>query len=70
MTIHGSVTRLEPEHGFGFIVDDSHGDWFFVDAGVRQGGLTTLWIGERVAFRQESTPNGPRAVDIHHEQLD
>jgi cold shock CspA family protein len=67
MTIHGSIVRLEPAHGFGFIRDDRDGDWFFVGAGVRAGGLASLWVGERVGFQMESTPQGPRATDIHAE---
>lgn len=70
MTIHGEVVRLEPARGFGFIRDDRHGDWFFVDAGVRAGGMAALWLGERVAFAHERTPNGPRATDIHHESTE
>ena len=68
MAIHGQIVRVEPTHGFGFIRDDLHGDWFFVASGVRRGGLDTLWVGERVAFSQEWTANGPRATDIHYEQ--
>lgn len=70
MTIHGEVVRLEPAHGFGFILDDRQGEWFFVASGVRAGGLDALWVGERVGFAQERTPNGPRAVDIHHESVE
>ena len=69
MTIHGAVVRLEPAHGFGFIRDDRRGEWFFVDAGVRAGGIASLWVGERVGFSQERTPRGPRATDIHHESV-
>ncbi len=67
MTIHGDVVRLEPSHGFGFIRDDQHGEWFFVEAGVRTGGMAALWTGARVGFTSEHTPSGPRATDIHHE---
>ncbi|MEZ5291811.1 MAG: cold shock domain-containing protein [Vicinamibacterales bacterium] len=70
MIIYGHVVRLEPAHGFGFIHDDSHGDWFFVDAGVRAGGMASLWVGERVGFTFEATPAGPRASDIHPEAAD
>ena len=35
-----------------------------------QGGMGSVWLGERVAFSAEDSPGGPRAVDIHHEQLD
>lgn len=69
MTINGEVTRLEPAHGFGFIRDDGDGEWFFVAAGVRTGGLASLWVGERVGFSLERSPSGPRAADIHHESV-
>lgn len=67
---YGTVTRLVPEHGFGFLVDDAGMDWFFVRGGIRDGGFEDLWVNERVGFSSESTPAGPRAMDIHHEQLD
>lgn len=67
---YGTIIRLVPEHGFGFIRDDSHLDWFFVREGAREPGFDRLWTGMRVAFAMEWTPSGPRATDIHHEQLD
>jgi cold shock CspA family protein len=70
MALHGMVIRLEPEHGFGFIRDDREGDWFFVAAGVRNGGLGGVSVGERVAFAQEWTPRGPRATDIRAESTE
>lgn len=70
MIIHGEIVRLEPSRGFGFLRDDRHGDWYFVDAGVRDGGIASLWIGARVGFTHERTPNGPRATDIHHESTE
>lgn len=70
MTIKGEVVRLEPAHGFGFILDDQQMEWFFVASGVRAGGLGALWVGERVGFSQERTPNGPRASDVHHESVE
>ncbi len=65
---HGHITRLVPEHGFGFLVDDAGMDWFFLRAGVRAGSFDGVWIGERVLFSQEWTPSGPRAADIHFEE--
>ena len=70
MTIYGNVTRLERQHGFGFLIDDAGLDWFFDSSGVREGGFDRLWVDERVGFREEWTPSGPRAADIHFEQLD
>lgn len=70
MTLYGDITRLETDRGFGFIRDDAGMDWFFVADGVRGGRLASVWVGERVGFVAESAPSGPRATDIHHEQLD
>jgi cold shock CspA family protein len=70
MAIYGEVIRIEPAGGFGFIRDDHDGDWLFVASGVRGGDLEALWVGERVAFGQEWTAQGPRATDIHDELLE
>jgi cold shock CspA family protein len=67
---YGSITRLEPGYGYGFIVDDSGLDWFFVTDGLRGGTYETVWVGQRVGFAIEQTKGGPRAADVHHEQLD
>lgn len=67
---YGQITRLEPAHGFGFIVDDAGLEWFFKRDGVRDDGFDRLWLDERVGFSSESTAHGPLAVDIHFEQLD
>jgi cold shock CspA family protein len=68
--MYGNITRLEPRYGYGFLVDDAGLDWFFVRESVRDPGFDKLWIHERVGFAEEWTPTGPRAVDIHFEQLD
>jgi cold shock CspA family protein len=68
--LYGTVTRVVPEHGFGFIVDDAGMDWFFIERGIRGASFSELWLNERVGFAPEWTPSGPRAVDIHHEQGD
>jgi cold shock CspA family protein len=64
---HGSITRVEPALGFGWIVDDSGMDWFFVRGGVRDGALGRLQKGQRVVFSSEWTAKGPRATDISRE---
>ena len=67
---YGSIVRIEAKQGFGFIRDDGGMDWFFVADDVRGGRFENIWVGERVGFTPEATPKGPRAADIHHEQLD
>ena len=64
---HGHITRLVPEHGYGFLVDDSGLDWFFVRDGIRGSAFGNIWLDERVMFSPEWTPKGPRATDIHFE---
>ena len=66
---YGHITRLVPEHDYGFLIDDGGIDWFFLADGVR-GGLDAIWVDERVGFSAEWTTRGPLAVDIHFEQLD
>ena len=67
---YGRITRLLPEHGYGFLTDDTGMEWFFVAEGVRGLSLNEIWVDERVGFTAEWTAKGPRAVDIHFEQLD
>ena len=45
-------------------------DWFFVAGDVRGERFDSIWVDERVGFAAALTPKGPRAVDVHHEQLD
>jgi cold shock CspA family protein len=66
----GEILRIEADKGFGFIRDDSGMDWFFVAEDVRGSRFENIWVGERVGFTAEATKTGPRAADIHHEQLD
>jgi cold shock CspA family protein len=61
---HGTIRRVEPALGFGWIVDDAGMDWFFVREGVRAGSIERLHRNDRVVFDFESTPKGPRAADI------
>jgi cold shock CspA family protein len=67
---YGYITRLEPRYGYGFLTDDAGTDWFFVREGVRGAAFDVIWLEERVGFAPEWTPSGPRATDIHFEQLD
>lgn len=67
---YGHITRIEPALGFGFLEDDAGLEWFFVREGVRGAVFETIWVDERVGFTPEWVPSGPRATDIHFEQID
>lgn len=57
----GTVTRVEPARGFGFLRDEYGMDWFFVSDGLVDRDVTT---GVRVGFEEETTALGPRATRI------
>jgi cold shock CspA family protein len=61
---HGFISRLVPEHRFGFLTDDSGTEWFFVQEGIRGSDFSSLWLDQRVVFDSEWTQKGPRATDI------
>jgi len=61
---YGQITRLEPELGFGWLVDESGLDWFFVREGTSGDSFDRLALEERVTFDYEWTPTGPRARDV------
>ena len=67
---YGNISRVVPEHGYGFIIDDAGLEWFFVIDGLRERTFEGIWLDERVGFTYEWTPKGPRATDIHFEQED
>lgn len=66
----GTLKRIVPEHGFGFIVDEGGMDWFFVRDGVRETVFERLRPGELLAFDREWTTRGPRATDVRFALFD
>lgn len=66
----GRITRIEPDLGFGFILDDGGLDWFFVREGASGPGFDALQPEERVRFAYEWTRSGPRATDVQPEHDD
>jgi CspA family cold shock protein len=63
--MHGSVTRVVLDKGFGFIRADNGraGDYFFHRSGCRCS-FDTLGAGVRVTFTPTDGPKGPRAEDV------
>ena len=58
----GTVKKLVPDRGFGFITADDGKDYFFHRDGVDPSlDFDRLVGGEKVTFQVEPSPKGPRA---------
>jgi cold shock CspA family protein len=71
--MHGTVARLVPEQGFGFIRTDANEEYFFHLSALRKSDFETLAPGSRVEFTVKPHEHGdradehPRAVNVHLE---
>jgi cold shock protein len=59
----GTIKRIVPDRGFGFIRDESGQEWFFHRSSV-QGTFEQFAEGQRVSFDEEPSPKGPRAGNV------
>jgi cold shock protein len=55
----GTIKKLVPDRGFGFIAAEDGKEYFFHRSGVED--FDTLIGGESVSFEIEPSPKGPRA---------
>lgn len=61
----GTIKKVVADRGFGFITAEDGKDYFF-----HRGGLVAplefdrLVGGERVSFEIETSPKGPRAIQV------
>lgn len=61
----GTVKKVIADRGFGFITGNDGKDYFFHrDALDSALNFETLAGGERVEFDVQSSPRGPRAVNV------
>ena len=60
----GTIKRLFKDRGFGFIRTPDGQEIFFHRTGLRSLRFDTLNEGDLVEFEVESSPKGPRAVNI------
>ncbi|MCU0506035.1 MAG: cold shock domain-containing protein [Chloroflexi bacterium] len=61
----GTVKKVVPDRGFGFITDDDGKDYFFHRDGLDATlDFDRLVGGERVEFEIEASPKGPRAGKV------
>jgi cold shock protein len=55
----GTIKKIVPDRGFGFIAADDGKEYFFHRSGVQD--FDALMGGEKVSFEIEPSPKGPRA---------
>jgi CspA family cold shock protein len=61
----GKIKRIVSDRGFGFISDNDGREVFFHQSGVVDAEFSSLKEGDQVEFDIESSPKGPRAVNLH-----
>ncbi len=60
----GKIKKLVRERGFGFISDDDGRELFFHQSALVGLTFESLTESQEVTFEVESSPKGPRAVNI------
>jgi CspA family cold shock protein len=61
----GTIKKVVSDRGFGFITADDAKDYFFHRDGLdRSIDFDRLVGGEKVTFEVESSPKGPRAINV------
>jgi CspA family cold shock protein len=64
----GTMKKIISDRGFGFITGEDGKDYFFHRDGLdRSLEFDRLVGGEKVTFEIESSPRGPRAVNVRAE---
>jgi len=65
----GKVKWFDNKHGFGFILQDGGPDVFVHHTAILGTGFKTLKEGEAVVFEVVSGAKGPKAQNVHRQQL-
>lgn len=60
----GTVKWFNEKKGFGFIVDDQHGDVFVHYSAIKSDGFRTLRDGQAVSYGITMSNKGPQAIDV------
>ena len=60
----GTIKRVFKDRGFGFIRTPDGQEIFFHRTGLRSTRFEVLNEGDSVEFEVESSPKGPRAVNV------
>ena len=60
----GTVKWFNESKGFGFITSKDGQDYFVHFSSIKDDGFKTLSEGDNVVFDVESSPKGPKAVNV------
>jgi len=61
----GTVKWFSDDKGFGFITPDDGGkDLFVHHTGIVSQGFASLTEGAKVSYESESSPKGPKAINV------
>jgi CspA family cold shock protein len=60
----GTVKWFSEKKGYGFIEQDDGEDIFVHHTGINGAGFKTLDEGQRVRFEIETSPRGPKAINV------
>ncbi|MEW6009016.1 MAG: cold shock domain-containing protein [Candidatus Omnitrophota bacterium] len=61
----GKIKKVVRERGFGFISDTDGREVFFHQSGLVEVQFDSLKEGQKVEFDVETSPKGPRAINVH-----
>jgi cold shock protein len=61
----GTIKKVVPDRGFGFITAEDGKDYFFHRSSLTSSlDFDRLFGGEKVSFQIEQSPKGPRATNV------
>jgi len=60
----GTVKWFSQQKGYGFIQQDDGQDVFVHHTGINGSGFKRLQEGQRVRFEIETSPKGPKAINV------
>jgi CspA family cold shock protein len=60
----GTVKWFSDKKGYGFIAQDDDQELFVHHTGINGSGFKSLNEGQRVRFDVETSPRGPKAVNV------
>ena len=63
--MNGTVKRLKPRDGYGFIRGEDGKDYFFHHKSLKNAKIEELVEEQEVTFEDVEGPKGPRAEDVY-----